>query len=58
MRKIIEARYYEIDGLNSYIERNKIQETDIISLTYVPRIETHFSQCDSKIVLYHYEVKN
>ncbi len=58
MRKIIEVRYHDIDGINNYIEKNKIQESDIVSLTYIPRVDTHFSSCDSKVVLYHYKIEN
>ena len=56
MRKIIEATYYDINKVNDYIQKNKIQEDDVISLTHIDRGDPRFTPYGSKIVLYHYEI--
>lgn len=56
MRKIIEVIYYNINKVNDYIQKNNIQEDDVISLTHIDNGNSRFSPYGPKIVLYHYEV--
>lgn len=56
MRKIIEVIYYNINKVNDYIQKNNIQEDDVISLTYIDGDARRMAPYASKIVLYHYEV--